>query len=122
MTRVLAALPDALRNHALARVFLAETEEQAVGIAACFIGFSTFKARQLINIHDLYVSEVARGLGVGSLLIDHVKTYGKEQGYCAVTLEVLAGNPAKEIYAHKGFAGISSGSGERYYFGKCSLD
>lgn len=119
---VLDALPAALRSHALTRVFLAESQDQAVGIATCFIGFSTFKARQLINIHDLFVSDSARGQGVGGMLIDYVKAYGSEQGYCAVTLEVLADNPAKEIYAHKGFAGILSESGEQYFFGKCPLD
>ncbi|MFK7736710.1 MAG: N-acetyltransferase family protein [Pirellulaceae bacterium] len=119
---VLEALPNSLRTHSLTRVFLAESGEQAVGIATCFIGFSTFKAKQLINIHDLFVSDVARGQGVGGMLIDQVKAYGAEQGYCAVTLEVVADNPAKEIYAHKGFAGISAETGGQYYFGKCSLD
>jgi hypothetical protein len=34
-----------------ARVFLAYLGGEAVGLATCFIGFSTFHGRPLVNVH-----------------------------------------------------------------------
>jgi hypothetical protein len=36
-------------------IFLATVENQHVGMAICFLGFSTFYARPIINIHDFSV-------------------------------------------------------------------
>ena len=47
---VLDRLVPALREHPTTIVFLAYADGRAVGIATCFLGFSTFAARPLINI------------------------------------------------------------------------
>ena len=67
-------LVPALRQHPTSMVFLAYLEERAVGIATCFLGFSTFAARALINIHDLAVLPECRGQGVGPALLSAWKT------------------------------------------------
>ncbi len=59
------ALIPGLRKHPTTLIFLAWEGKQAVGIAVCFLGFSTFAARPLINIHDLAVLPTCRGKGVG---------------------------------------------------------
>ena len=97
-------LIDGLRQFPTTRIFLAQrNESQAVGLATCFIGFSTFRALPLINIHDLVVHQSHRGFGVGSCLIDSIVEYSREHGLCAVTLEVRYDNPARRLYEKKGF-------------------
>src|SRR5262245_3822644 len=48
---VRARLIPGLRRHPTTLVFLGFAGEQPVGVAVCFIGFSTFAAKPLINIH-----------------------------------------------------------------------
>ena len=50
-----------LREHPTTIIFLAYQRDEAVGLAVCFRGFSTFNARPLINIHDLAVLPTCRG-------------------------------------------------------------
>lgn len=100
-------LIDGLRAHPMSRVFLAYDGDRPVGIAVCFIGFSTFKARPLINIHDLAVHENVRACGVGTQLIDAVIEFATSLGCCAITLEVRADNPARKLYAKKGFQALA---------------
>jgi ribosomal protein S18 acetylase RimI-like enzyme len=77
---------------------------EAVGVAVCFVGFSTFKARPLLNIHDLAVIPTHRGRGVGRKLLDAVERKARERGCCSVTLEVLEKNVgARRLYAAAGF-------------------
>ncbi|GGD60480.1 GNAT family N-acetyltransferase [Croceicoccus mobilis] len=83
---------------------LARLDGKAVGLANCFTGFSTFKAKPLINIHDIAVAPDARGKGVGRALMRAVEAEAKKRGACKITLEVLGGNePAKALYAAEGF-------------------
>jgi ribosomal protein S18 acetylase RimI-like enzyme len=100
---VRAALPARLRGHPTTRVFLALKDGQAVGVAVCFVGFSTFRAKPLINIHDLAVAPSHRGRGVGGALLDHVAEAARAAGYCAVTLEVRRDNDARRLYERAGF-------------------
>ena len=99
------ALIPGLKNHPTTVILLAFRGEEAVGIAVCFIGFSTFAARPLINIHDLAVLPVQRGLGIGRRLLEAVEHTAREMGCCKVTLEVLENNRrALKVYAAAGFA------------------
>lgn len=100
---VLENLPHEIASHPAAVVFLAWSEDRPVGIATCFIGFSTFAAKRLINIHDLAVVAEARGQRVGERLIAAVEAFAREQGYAKVTLEVHPSNPAKRLYERCGF-------------------
>ena len=83
---------------------LAFDEGEALGLANCFTGFSTFAARPLVNIHDLVVSPVHRGKGIGRALMRAAETEASARGACKITLEVLSGNaPAKALYASLGY-------------------
>jgi ribosomal protein S18 acetylase RimI-like enzyme len=105
------ALIPGLQRHPTTLVFLAWHSTTPVGIAICFIGFSTFLARPLINIHDLAVLPTYRGQGVGRLLLEQVAAKGRELG-CKLTLEVRAGNyPAQRLYEAVGFDSAASYSG-----------
>ncbi|HCD51785.1 MAG TPA: GNAT family N-acetyltransferase [Balneolaceae bacterium] len=91
--------------------FIALDGDDPVGIANCFMGFSTFYAKPLINIHDLGVVPDARGKGVGGKLIDAVSDKAKALDCCKVTLEVLDNNPARRLYERSGFR-----YGDPHYF------
>lgn len=111
-----------LRSHPMSRVFLAYDSDRPMGIAVCFVGFSTFKAKPLINIHDLAVHESYRARGVGTQLIDAVIEYAKSLECCAVTLEVRADNPARKLYAKKGFQTLGEPlASDTTLFGKLML-
>jgi len=99
------ALIPGLRQHPTTVIFLAYEGEKAIGIAVCFLGFSTFAARLLINIHDLAVLPTHRGQGIGRLLLDEIGRKARDLGCCKLTLEVLENNhTAKRLYESAGFA------------------
>ena len=98
------ALIPGLSAHPTTLVFLALREDQFVGIATCFIGFSTFAGKPLINIHDLYVRDNAQGQGLGRELIEAVSAKARAIGGCKVTLEVQGNNHrARAVYHSAGF-------------------
>ena len=99
-----AVLVDRLRRHPTTLVFLAFYGDQPVGIATCFLGFSTFAAQPLLNIHDLHVAAYYRGRGVGRSLLNAVERKARELGCCKLTLEVQENNhTALALYDAFGF-------------------
>lgn len=83
-------------------------EPKPVALANCFMGFSTFKGKPLINIHDCYVDESIRGLHVGQKLLAEIEAIAKQRGCCKVTLEVLEGNKRAQLaYQKFGFRGYA---------------
>ena len=102
---VRAALIPGLQQHPTTLIFLAYQGSHAVGIAVCFVGFSTFAARPLVNIHDLAVLPDFRGRGVGRQLLEAVECKARAQGCCKLTLETQENNRrARRIYQAAGFA------------------
>jgi len=78
---------------------------EAVGLINCFEGYSTFKARPLLNIHDIVVHPDYRSAGVGQALLGAAQDVARARGCCKLTLEVLSGNAvAARSYARFGFA------------------
>jgi ribosomal protein S18 acetylase RimI-like enzyme len=101
-----------LRQHPTSMVFLAYDSERPVGIAVCFVGFSTFAAQSLINIHDLAVLQQYRGQGVGRILLERVEAKGRELGCCKLTLEVREDNHrAQRLYQKFGFGDMPTERG-----------
>lgn len=93
-----------LIEHGGARVFLAREGEQALGVAICFKGFSSFRGQTLLNIHDLAVAPAARGQGVGRALLRAVEQEARQLGGCKITLEVRSDNAlAQGLYESVGF-------------------
>lgn len=80
-------------------------QAQAVGLINCFEGYSTFKARPLLNIHDIVVHPAYRSAGVGQALLSAAQDLARSRACCKLTLEVLSGNTAAaRSYARFGFA------------------
>jgi GNAT superfamily N-acetyltransferase len=93
-----------LRAHPACYVFLAYRDETPVGLSICFLGFSTFNARPLINIHDIFVDSSVRGKGIGRLLLEKIETKARDLGCCRLTLEVREDNKvAQTLYRKAGF-------------------
>lgn len=67
-------------------------ESVPVGLANCFEGFSTFKCRPLINIHDIVVTHDHRGMGVSQIMLEKIESVAIKRQCCKITLEVLQGN------------------------------
>jgi ribosomal protein S18 acetylase RimI-like enzyme len=111
-------LLPALQQHPTTLVFLAFQASEPIGIAVCFLGFSTFAARPLINIHDLAVLPAYRGRGVGRQLLEQVERKGRQLGCCKLTLEVREDNhPAQHLYSRVGFgAAQSDADAVRHWF------
>jgi ribosomal protein S18 acetylase RimI-like enzyme len=77
----------------------------AVGLINCFEGYSTFKAKPLLNIHDIVVHPDYRGRGVAQALLGAAQELAMARGCCKLTLEVLSGNVlAMRSYDSFGFA------------------
>jgi GNAT superfamily N-acetyltransferase len=101
---VRAQLIPGLRRHPTTLVFLGFDGDQPVGAAVCFIGFSTFAAKPLVNIHDFVVLRTSRGKGIGRQLLEAVETKARELGCCKLTLEVMDKNhQAVRMYQTAGF-------------------
>ncbi|HUA52422.1 MAG TPA: GNAT family N-acetyltransferase [Candidatus Sulfotelmatobacter sp.] len=102
---VLAALPDRLAALPHARVWLAVAPDgEPAGVAVGFLGFSTFAARPLLNLHDLAVAPAHRRRGVGRRLLAAVEDAARALGCCKVTLEVRDDNAtAQGLYRALGY-------------------
>lgn len=87
-------------------IYLAYVDGKAAGFSICFEGFSTFKAKKILNIHDFYISNEFQGNGYGYLLMKHIIDDAGNRGYCKITLEVYSTNPrAINLYRKCGFSG-----------------
>jgi GNAT superfamily N-acetyltransferase len=76
----------------------------AVGLVNCFEGFSTFLAKPLMNVHDVYVEPEYRGQGLSRRMLQRVEHIARARGCGKLTLEVLDGNlPAISSYRRFGF-------------------
>jgi ribosomal protein S18 acetylase RimI-like enzyme len=103
-------LVPGLRSHPTTCVWLAFEGARAVGVCVAFLGFSTFRARPLLNIHDLAVLPGSRGAGVGRALLAAAQAHAVAIGCCKLTLEVQEDNaPARGLYARFGFRDVTYG-------------
>ena len=97
---------DELARRSFAFTVLCYVDDQAVGLVNCFESFSTFKARPLINIHDIVVRREYRGRHISHAMLTCVEAIAKQRNCCKLTLEVLEGNSAaRAAYKKFGFAG-----------------
>lgn len=93
-----------LANHPCCYPFLAAFGERVVGFATCFLGYSTFKAAPLMNIHDIAVAPDHRRQGIGRAILQAIAEEGIKLGCCRLTLEVRDDNPAAmALYQRSGF-------------------
>ena len=109
--RVKRELVPGLRAHPACYVFLAYRGGLPVGFSICFLGFSTFNARPLINIHDIFVDSSVRGMGIGAMLLERIEAKARAMNCCRITLEVRQDNHvARGLYRKVGFDQVVVGA------------
>jgi len=102
---VKACLVEELRRVPHFHGALAWLEGEPVGLINCFVGFSTFAAKPLLNVHDIVVRDGHRGAGIGQALLAWAEGRARDLGCCKLTLEVLSNNQrALAAYERAGFA------------------
>jgi len=101
-----AHLVPALAARPQAYSVLAFDGDVPVGLVNCIEGFSTFKCRPLVNVHDVAVLASHRGHRIAERMLAEAERIARERGACKLTLEVLSGNtPAVKLYQRIGFEG-----------------
>jgi ribosomal protein S18 acetylase RimI-like enzyme len=104
-------LVPGLRAHPACHVFLAYHDDVPVGFSICFLGFSTFLARPLLNIHDIFVDLSVRGRGIGAMLLERIEASARDLNCCRITLEVREDNRvARGLYRKVGFDRVVVGA------------
>lgn len=71
--------------------FVAELNDEIVGISLYYDRYSTWKGRRLY-LEDLVVTERMRGKKIGKLLFDATLEYGKSNQYSGMVFQVLNWN------------------------------
>ncbi|MFD2588794.1 GNAT family N-acetyltransferase [Croceitalea marina] len=93
---------DGFGDKPLFHCFVAETDNELVGIALIYPRYSTWKG-PVIHLEDLIVTEKMRGSGLGTALLEAVVKYGHKLGVKRISWEVLDWNePAIKFYESKG--------------------
>lgn len=93
---------DGFGSHPLFHVFVAEQENEIVGIALYYYRYSTWKGKT-IHLEDLVVKQSVRGTGIGFALYSEIIKQGKKDQVRRVEWAVLDWNtPAIEFYKNSG--------------------
>lgn len=86
-----------------AHCILCESDGQPVGFAVYFFNYSTWQGRNGLYLEDLYVSQHARGMGAGKLLLTHLAAIAVKNDCGRFEWSVLDWNaPAIEFYESLG--------------------
>ena len=97
------ATEEDLRRHGFGpepkfEAILAFLDGEPAGCALFHTRFSTWLGRPGLYLEDLYVTEEARGQGVGKRLMARLAAIAVERGWGRIDFHVLDWNPAREFY------------------------
>ena len=111
------ATEDDLRRHGFGpdpqfEAILAFLDGEPAGCALFHPRFSTWLGRPCMYLEDLYVSERARGRGVGRRLMVRLAAITVERGWGRIDFQVLDWNPARDFYHRLGMEHL--GEWQRY--------
>lgn len=83
---------------------IAEVEGEAVGLSLFMEIYSSFTGKPCLYLDSLYVSEAARGLGVGRDLVVETARIATARGCYRLDLHVASSNPARAFYRGLGLS------------------
>lgn len=93
---------DGFNENPLFHTFIAEFNQEIVGMALYYYRYSTWKGKT-IHLEDLIVTESARGTGVGLALYSKIIEQGKQDKVRRIEWNVLDWNePAVKFYEKSG--------------------
>ncbi|HVC57040.1 MAG TPA: GNAT family N-acetyltransferase [Stellaceae bacterium] len=105
---VVASEDDLLRHgfgpDPLFAAILAFLDGEPAGTALFHTRFSTWLGRPGLYLEDLYVTEPARGQGVGRRLMARLAAIAVERGWGRIDFHVLDWNPARHFYERLGMS------------------
>ena len=101
------ATEDDLRRHGFGptrqfEALLAFLDGEAVGFALFHPRFSTWLGQPGVYLEDIFVTEAARGRGVGRRLMARLAAIAVERGWERIDFQVLDWNPARNFYRRLG--------------------
>ena len=85
---------------------IAFLDGEPAGAALFHSRFSTWLGRPCMHLEDLYVTEAARGHGVGRRLMARLAGVAVERGWGRIDFHVLDWNPARGFYHRLGMAQV----------------
>jgi GNAT superfamily N-acetyltransferase len=89
--------------HPLARAILADAGGPPVGIAIFYYVLSTFTARRVLFLEDIFVEPPHRGQGIGFALLRHLAGIAQAENCLSMEWNVLNWNqPAIDLYRRIG--------------------
>ena len=92
---------------------IAERDGAPVGLCLFFESFSSWDGRRGVYVQDIYVSEAARGLGLGRRLLTEAAAISRARGGSYLRLSVEAENDTAQAFYQR--VGLAWSSGERIY-------
>ena len=93
---------DGFSENPLFQCFVAEVDNEIIGMALFYYRFSTWKGKT-IHLEDLIVKENKRGTGAGFALYKEIIKQGKAENVRRIDWNVLDGNtPAIDFYEKSG--------------------
>ena len=93
-----------LCNHPMCLILLAMLGSEFTGMIISFVNISSFRAKPLLNVHDLIVKKDFRKQGIGRQLLLKAGEHARQLGCCRLTLEVRTDNKdAQRLYKSIGF-------------------
>jgi GNAT superfamily N-acetyltransferase len=99
--------PEAIVKHGWGQnplfvCWIAELAGQPVGMALCYVRYSTWKG-PVLYLEDIIVKEAFRGHGAGTLLFETCLDHAKSRGFRRMSWQVLDWNqPAIDFYGKYG--------------------
>jgi ribosomal protein S18 acetylase RimI-like enzyme len=75
-----------LNNNNIGNIFVAKKNEKIIGMVILLYTVSTALGERVALLEDMVVSPNERGLGIGSMLLDHAVKYATEKGCKRITL------------------------------------
>jgi GNAT superfamily N-acetyltransferase len=105
------ATEEDLRRHGFGpgrqfEAILAFLDGEPAGAALFHSRFSTWLGRPCMHLEDLYVTEQARGRGVGRRLMARLAAIAVERGWGRIDFHVLEWNPARGFYHRLGMGHV----------------
>jgi len=100
----ISGLKAILENEAVGVIFVAQKESEIFGMINLLYTISTALGGRVALLEDMVVSSHARGLGIGSKLIEYSIKYAKKSGCKRISLLTDANNcNAQGFYKRHGF-------------------
>ncbi len=92
---------------------IAEQDGAAVGLCLFFESFSSWDGRRGVYVQDIYISEAARGLGLGRRLLAEAAAISRARGGSYLRLSVEAENDQAQVFYKR--VGLAWSKNERIY-------